>query len=66
MLEWKVGAFTVGAGLALVGIYFEQRWLTGAAIVVLVAGAVLSFPFGTDSEHAEAPGPTDTDRDREG
>jgi len=65
MLEWKVGVFTVGAGMALVGIYLEQRWLTGAAIVVLVAGALLRFRLGTDSEHAEAPGPTDSEGDSE-
>lgn len=63
MLEWKVGVFTVGAVMALSGIYFEERWLTGAALVVLVAGALLRFQSGTDSEHAEAPGPTDAERD---
>jgi len=41
VLERKVGVFTVGAVMALTGIYFEERWLTGAALVVLVAGALL-------------------------
>ena len=65
LLEWKVGVFTVGAGMALLGIYFEQRWLTGAAIVVLVAGALLPFRRVTDSEHGEAPGPADSEGDSE-
>jgi len=52
-LEWKVGAFTVGAAMALTGMYFEELWLTGAAILVLVAGAFLHL-LGTDSEPAEA------------
>ena len=63
MLEWKVGVFTVGAVMALTGIYFEERWLTGAALVILVAGALLRFQLGTDSEHAEAPGPRDSEGD---
>ena len=42
MLEWKVAVFTVGAVMALTGIYFEQRWLTGAALVVLVVGALVT------------------------
>ena len=41
VLEWKVGVFTMGAVMALTGIYFEERWLTGVALVVLVAGALL-------------------------
>ena len=53
-LEWKVGAFTVGAVMALTGMYFEERWLTGAAILVLVAGAFLHFPLRRDSEPADA------------
>ena len=40
-LVWKVRVFTVGAVMALTGIYFEERWLTGASLVVLVAGALL-------------------------
>ena len=64
-LEWKVGAFTVGAVMALTGIYFGQRWLTGAAILVLVAGAFLNFSLAKDSEPADAsdsivtPGPAE-------
>ena len=49
-LEWKVAVFTVGAVMALTGIYFEERWLTGTAILVLVAGAFWPFPRRTDSE----------------
>ena len=57
-LEWKVGAFTVGAVMALAGIYFGERWLTGAAILVLVLGAFWRFPYAADSEPAATPGPT--------
>jgi len=53
-LEWKMGAFTVGAAMALTGIYFEQRWLTGVAILVLGAGAFLNFFLEKDSEPADA------------
>ena len=42
-LEWKVRVFTLGAALAVAGIYFEERWMTGAAIVVLVGGVLLRY-----------------------
>ena len=66
MLEWKVWVFSVGAVMALTGIYFEWTWLTGAAIVVLVAGAFLRFGCGNVSEPARAPGPTDEEGDLDG
>jgi cadmium resistance protein CadD (predicted permease) len=37
-LEWKVGIFTVGATLALAGMYLDERWMTGLAIAVLLVG----------------------------
>jgi hypothetical protein len=40
-LEWKVRIFGVGAVLALVGMYLGERWMTGFAIVVLLAGLVI-------------------------
>ena len=40
-LEWKVRIFGGGAVLALVGMYFGERWMTGLAIVVLLAGLVI-------------------------
>jgi len=54
-LEWKVGVFTVGAVMALTGIFFEQRWLTGVAILVLVVGVFWRFPSTADSDSDGAP-----------
>jgi len=52
-LEWKVRLFVVAAVLGLAGIYLEERWLTGAAIVVLLGGLLLRFlPTGA-AEPAE-------------
>ena len=42
-LEWKVRLFVVAALLGLTGIYRQERWLTGAAIVLLLAGLLLRF-----------------------
>jgi len=42
-LEWKVRLFSVAAVFALAGIYTENRWLTGVAIALLLAGFVLRF-----------------------
>jgi hypothetical protein len=43
-LEWKVAIFIVAAGLGLSGMYLEERWLTGAAILLLLGGVLLRFP----------------------
>ena len=66
-LEWKVRIFMVAAVLGLAGIYLDERWLTGTAIVLLFGGLSLRFlPTGeseTDGEDdwseddAEAEGP---------
>jgi hypothetical protein len=42
-LEWKIRLFSVAAVLALVGIYLDERWMTGTALVVLTAGLLLRF-----------------------
>jgi len=52
-LEWKVRIFSVAAVLVLVGIYLEERWMTGVAIVVL-AGAMLLRLVPGDARAAEA------------
>jgi len=56
-LEWKVRIFAVAAVVALAGIYLDERWLTGAAIGILMAGLSLRFlPAGRgarDEDHAE-------------
>lgn len=43
LLEWKIRLFSVAAVLALVGLYLDDRWVTGAAIVVLAAAMLLRF-----------------------
>jgi len=59
-LEWKVRLFAVAAVLALAGIYMEQQWMTGAAIVVLIGAMLLRFlpggggePVGPDDPEGE-------------
>jgi len=42
-LEWKVRLFSVAAVVALVGIYTERRWVTGAAILILMSALLLRF-----------------------
>jgi hypothetical protein len=39
--------------VALVGIYLENRWMTGAAIVLLLAGLALRF-LPDDPQELEA------------
>ena len=55
-LVWKVRIFTVGAVLAMVGMYREERWMTGAAILVLLLGFVLRFLPGMSADD-EGEGP---------
>ena len=58
-LEWKVRIFTVAAVLGLCGIYFEEGWMTGSAIVLLAGAVLLRFlpaavePPGDDSAEGE-------------
>jgi len=54
-LEWKVRLFSVAAVVALAGIYLESRWVTGLAIAILAAGALLRFlpSEAADPEEAE-------------
>ncbi len=42
-LEWRVGLFSAGAVLAVVGIALEQSWMINVAIGVLVIGVLLRF-----------------------
>ncbi len=59
LLEWKIRIFSVGPVLTGVGIYLEERWVTGTAIVVL-AGAML-LRFGPGSKHSGEDGDGDAD-----
>ena len=65
-LEWRVRLFGAGAILALVGIWFEARWLINIAIGVLLIGLALRFlpdrragpPAGDDGADPEDPAAT--------
>ena len=54
-LEWKVRLFSVAAVVALAGIYLDNRWWTGAAVVILMVGMLLKFlpSDPRDSEETE-------------
>jgi hypothetical protein len=52
-LEWRIRLMGVGAILALIGIYFEARWMVWIAIVVLVVGLALRLVPGDDERHAQ-------------
>lgn len=56
LLEWKVRIFSVGAVLTVIGIYLEERWVTGTAVVVLAGGMLLKFGpgGGRTAEDSEA------------
>ena len=43
LLEWKVWLFSVAAVLGLIGIYLDERWMTGGAIAVLCGAVLLRF-----------------------
>lgn len=45
-LEWKIRLFAAGAVLGVSGMYLEERWVTGAGIAVLLAGALLRLVPG--------------------
>lgn len=52
-LEWKVRLFSVAAVLAVVGIYLDNRWMTGSAAVLLLAGVLVRFlPPDSDPDTA--------------
>jgi len=57
-LAWKVRIFSAGAALALAGIYLDDRWLTGGAIVILLGGVLLRFlPGGRETDGDDEGGP---------
>jgi len=45
-LEWKVRILSVAIALALGGMYFEERWMTGAALVLLFVTAAVRLAMG--------------------
>ncbi len=60
-LVWKTRIFAVAAVIALVGMYLNNPYVTGAALVLLLVGVALRFvpervePSADD--HPEGPGP---------
>ena len=49
-LQLKLWLFSIGALLALVGMFLENDWVVGAAGVVLLAGFLLRFAPGPDAD----------------
>ena len=41
LLEWRIGAFFLGAVLGLAGIFLDNSWLVTAALIALLVGVVL-------------------------
>ena len=54
-LEWKIGIFSVAAGVAMVGMYSEERWMINVALILLLSAMFLRFlPGRADpEEHAD-------------
>ena len=46
LLEWKVRILSVAIALALGGMYFEEGWMTGAALVLLFVTAAVRLAMG--------------------
>lgn len=53
LLQWRIGAFFLGAGLGLAGIFFDIFWLVTAALVVLLGGVVLRILAARESVSSE-------------
>ena len=67
-LEWKVRLFSVAAVLVLLGLYLDNRWVTGLAIAVLAVAMLLRFlPGGSahevtsEDQDGAATGPVEAD-----
>lgn len=52
-LEWKVRLFSVAAVLVLIGLYLDNRWLTGLAIALLAVAMLLRFLPGGSAHGVE-------------
>ena len=48
-LEWRIGAFFVGALLGLAGVFLDASWLMTTALIVLLAGVALRVFASRDS-----------------
>jgi hypothetical protein len=56
-LEARIWIFSIAAGIALVGIYFDERWMTGVALTLLLGAVMLRFLPGDDVDRDEASPP---------
>jgi hypothetical protein len=53
LLQWRIGAFFLGAVLGLGGIFLDMSWLVTSALVVLLGGVVLRMLAARDSASSE-------------
>ena len=53
LLDWRIGAFFLGAVLGLAGIFLNISWLVSAALIVLLGGVALRRWADPDSESEE-------------
>ena len=53
LLQWRIGAFFLGAVLGLWGIFLDISWLVTASLVVLLGGVVLRMLAARDSASSE-------------
>ena len=53
LLEWRIGAFSLGAVLGLTGIFLNISWLVSAALIVLLGGVALRRWAVRDPESEE-------------
>lgn len=60
-LEWKVRLFSVAAVLVLIGLYLDNRWMTGLAIAVLAVAMLLRFLPGGSAHGVEDEEATEAD-----
>ena len=56
-LVWKTRIFAVAAVIALVGMYLNNPYVTGAALVLLLVGVALRFV----PERKSSPAPAETE-----
>jgi hypothetical protein len=42
-LEWRVRIFSVGAVIAVFGLYYDNAWIIWAALAVLLTGFLVRF-----------------------
>ncbi len=53
LLDWRIGAFFLGAALGLAGILLNISWLVTTALIVLLGGIVLRGLARRDSQSGE-------------